>query len=93
MIQGRRMSLPKDPIETLKGLTFVVKTHKEYGYHFYILTPVFHEPIGSASFKLGAEIEIKTDMSLGTMHLPPSRHRNYNGIGIILGLVRQNEST
>jgi hypothetical protein len=67
----------KELIETLKELTFVVKTHKEYGYHFYILTPVFHEPIGSASFKLGAEIEIKTDMSLGTMHLPPSRHRSY----------------
>lgn len=39
--------------------------------------PVFHQPIGSASFKLGAEIEIKTDMSLGMMHLPPSRHRSY----------------
>jgi hypothetical protein len=33
--------------------------------------------MGRASFKLDAEIEIKTDMSLGTMHLPPSRHRKY----------------
>ncbi len=33
--------------------------------------------MGHASFKLGAEIEIKTDLSLGTMHLPPSRHRKY----------------
>ena len=67
----------KELIETLKGITFVVKSHKEYGYHFYILTPVFHEAMGRASFKLGAEIEIKTDLSLGTMHLPPSRHRKY----------------
>ena len=64
-------------LETLKGITFVVKSHKEYGYHFYILTPVFHEAMGRASFKLGAEIEIKTDLSLGTMHLPNSRHRKY----------------
>jgi hypothetical protein len=67
----------KDLIETLKGITVVVKSHKEYGYHFYILTPVFHEAMGRSSFKLGAEIEIKTDMSLGTVHLPPSRHRKY----------------
>ena len=67
----------KDLIETLEGITFVVKSHKEYGYHFYILTPVFHEAMGRACFKLGAEIEIKTDLSLGTMHLPPSRHRKY----------------
>jgi hypothetical protein len=67
----------KDLIQTLIGITFVVKTHKEYGYHFYILSPIFHEPLGPANFKLGAEIEVKTDMSLGTMHLPPSRHRSY----------------
>ena len=67
----------KDLIETLKGITFVVKSHKEYGYHFYILTPVLHEPLGSANFTCGAEIEIKTDISLGTMHLPPSLHRKY----------------
>jgi hypothetical protein len=67
----------KELIETLKGITFVVKSHKEYGYHFYTLTPVFHEAMGRASFKLDAEIEIKTDLSLGTMHLPPSRHRKY----------------
>ena len=67
----------KELIETLKGITYVVKTHKEYGYHFYILTPHPHEAMGRANFKLGAEIEIKTDLSLGTMHLPPSRHRKY----------------
>ena len=67
----------KNLIETLKGITVVVKSHKEYGYHFYILTPVFHEAMGRASFRLDAEIEIKTDMSLGTIHLPPSRHRKY----------------
>ncbi|HEY7080148.1 MAG TPA: hypothetical protein VH500_10630 [Nitrososphaeraceae archaeon] len=67
----------KDLIEILKGITFVVKSHKECGYHFYILTPVFHQAMGRASFKLGAEIEIKTDLSLGTMHLPTSRHRKY----------------
>ena len=67
----------KNLIEILKGITFVVKSHKDYGYHFYILTPVFHESMGRASFKLGAEIEIKTDLSLGTMHLPTSRHRKY----------------
>jgi hypothetical protein len=67
----------KDLIEILKGITFVVKTHKEYGYHFYILSPVFHEAMGRSSFKPGAEIEIKTDLSLGLMHLPPSRHRRY----------------
>jgi hypothetical protein len=67
----------KDLIETLKGITFVVKSHKEYGYHFYILSPIFHEPLGPANFKLGAEIEVKTDLSLGMMHLPPSRHRSY----------------
>jgi hypothetical protein len=67
----------KDLIETLRGITFMVKSHKEYGYHFYVLTPVFHEAMGPISFKEGAEIEIKTDLSLGTMHLPPSRHRKY----------------
>jgi hypothetical protein len=67
----------KNLTETLMGITFVVKSHKDYGYHFYILTPVFHEPMGRACFKLGAEIEIKTDLSIGTMHLPPSRHRKY----------------
>ena len=67
----------KDLIQTLIGITFVVKTHKEYGYHFYVPSPIFHEPLGPANFKLGAEIEVKTDMSLGTMHLPPSRHRSY----------------
>jgi hypothetical protein len=67
----------KELIEMLKGITYVVKSHKEYGYHFYVLTSVFHEAIGRASFKLGAEIEVKTDISLGTMHLPPSRHRRY----------------
>jgi hypothetical protein len=66
-----------DLMETLKGISFVVKSHKEFGYHFYILTPVFHESMGRASFKLGAEIEIKTDLSLGMMHLPPSRHRKH----------------
>ena len=30
----------KDIIETLKGITFVVKSYKEYGYHFYILRPM-----------------------------------------------------
>jgi hypothetical protein len=67
----------KDLIEFLKGVTFVVKSHKEFGYHFYILSPVFHDPLGPANFKLGAEIEVKTDLSLGMMHLPPSRHRSY----------------
>ena len=67
----------KSLLETLNGITFVVKSHKDYGYHFYILTPVFHEAMGRASFKLNAEIEIKTDLSLGTMHLPNSRHRKY----------------
>ena len=33
--------------------------------------------MGRASFKLGAEIEVKTDLSLGMMRLPPSRHRKY----------------
>lgn len=63
----------KDLIEILKGITFVAKSHKEYGYHFYILTPVFHEAMGRASFKQDAEIEIKTDLSLGTIHLHLNR--------------------
>jgi hypothetical protein len=67
----------KDLIETLKGITFVVKSHKEYGYHFYILGQILHEPLGPTNFRLGAEIEVKTDLSLGMMHLPPSRHRKY----------------
>ena len=67
----------KELLETLKGITYVVKSHKEYGYHFYILTPHHHDAMGRTSFKQGAEIEIKTDLSLGTMHLPPSRHRKY----------------
>ncbi len=74
----------KDLIQILIGITFVVKTHKEYRYHFYVLSPIFHEPLGPANFKLGAEIEVKTDMSLGTMHLPPSKATH---IGIIQGLT------
>ena len=65
----------KETIEKLKGITIVVKSHKENGYHFYILTPVLHEPLAQINFVKGAEIEVKTDISLGTMHLPPSRHR------------------
>ena len=67
----------KELIEKLKETTIVVKSHKEHGYHFYILTPILHEPLGYNNFVKGAEIEVKTDMSLGTMHLPPSRHRSY----------------
>ena len=88
----------KELIETLKGLTIVVKSHKEYGYHFYILTPVLHEPLGQSNFVKGAEIEVKTDMSLGTIHLPPSRHRsypywNYTQIGTTKSIYIDEEDT
>lgn len=73
----------KDLIETLKGITYVVKTHKEFGYHFYVLTPVFHESMGRTNFKLGAEIEVKTDLSLGTMHLPQADIENTPSTGIM----------
>jgi hypothetical protein len=69
--------LLQELIEKLKEITIVTKSHKEYGYHFYILTPILHEPLGYSNFAKGAEIEVKTDMSLGTIHLPPSRHRSY----------------
>jgi hypothetical protein len=68
----------RELIQTLKGITYVVKSHKDYGYHFYILSPMLHEPLGLGNFKLGTEIEVKTDMSLGSMHLPPSRHRRHS---------------
>jgi hypothetical protein len=64
-------------IQTLKRITYVVKSHRDYGYHFYILSPILHEPLGPRNFKLGTEIEVKTDLSLGGMHLPPSRHRRH----------------
>jgi len=67
----------RELIQALKGITYVVKSHKDYGYHFYILSPVLHEPLGPGNFKLGTEIEVKTDMSLGSMHLPPSAHRRH----------------
>ena len=79
----------KDLIEMLKGFTFVVKSHKEYGYHFYILTPIFHEAMGRTSFKLGSEIEIKTGLSL--MHLPQADIGNIL-IGITNALAQLNRS-
>jgi len=88
----------KEIIEKLKGITIVVKSHKEYGYHFYILAPVLHEPLGQINFVKGAEIEVKTDMSLGMMHLPPSRHRsypywNYTQIGTAKSIYIDEEDT
>jgi hypothetical protein len=67
----------RELIQTLKGITYVVKSHREYGYHFYVLTPILHQSLGPGNFKLGAEIEVKTDMSFGIMDLPPSTHRRY----------------
>jgi hypothetical protein len=67
----------KHLIEELKLKTIVVKSYKPHGYHFYILTPAKHESLNGLYFKLGLEIEIKADMSLGTMTLPTSVHRKY----------------
>jgi hypothetical protein len=67
----------RELIQTLKRMTYVVKSHRDYGYHFYILSPMFHESLGRGNFKLGTEIEVKTDMSLGIMDLPPSTHRRH----------------
>jgi hypothetical protein len=65
----------RELIHSLKGMTYVVKSYKDYGYHFYILSPTLHEPFYIG--KLGTEIEVKTDRSLGSMHLPPSSHRRH----------------
>jgi hypothetical protein len=69
----------RELIQTLKAITYVVKSHKDYGYHFYILSPVLHETLGAGNFKLGTEIEVKTDLSRGCMHFQPSRHWRYPG--------------
>ena len=60
--------------------TFVSKTRKKYGRHIFWLSHEQHKPIGTRHCKHGTEFEIKTDISLGLITLPPSRHRDDSNV-------------
>lgn len=60
----------------LQKATFVTKTRKKYGFHFYWLSHNQNKPITTEDCKIGYEFEIKTDKSRGHCTLPPSKHRD-----------------
>ncbi len=62
-------------LDILKKRTFVTKTKKPYGLHFWWLSHNQNKSIKSSDCKKGFEFEIKTDKSNGLCTLPPSTHR------------------
>jgi hypothetical protein len=56
--------------------TVVIKTKKEFGYHFYWFSHKQNPRIRTQDCIPGYEFEIKTDKGSGHNTLPPSAHRN-----------------
>jgi hypothetical protein len=56
--------------------TVVVKTRKEFGYHFYWFSHMQNPRMRAEDCMQGREFEIKTDKGSGHSTLPPSTHRN-----------------
>jgi P4 family phage/plasmid primase-like protien len=63
-------------IPKLQKSTFVTKTKKKNGWHFYWLSHKQNKSITNEDCKIGYEFEIKTDKSKGHCTLPPSKHRD-----------------
>jgi hypothetical protein len=63
-------------IDFLMKTTVVVKTRKEFGYHFYWFSHKQNPHIRTVDCIHGREFEIKTDKGSGHSTLPPSTHRN-----------------
>lgn len=79
----------KDLLETLKGITFVVKSHKGYGYHFYILTPVFHEIFPTITED---DVNGQNMTGLGTAYSSNIWKRNHNNNNAKANNIQNNES-
>lgn len=65
-------------LEFCKRHTYVTKTKKENGYHFWWISRTQNESILTYECKRGFEVEIKADERGGLCTLPPSTHRDYN---------------
>ena len=62
-------------LEALKQITYVVKTRKSYGVHFYWFSHTQNKPIKPSDVNKDGTFEIKTEKS--TMTLPSSLHRQH----------------
>jgi DNA polymerase, archaea type len=63
-------------LDVLKLITYVTKSRKSYGFHFYWLEKELYPAIHLRDCKKDYEFEIKTDKSSSALTLPPSTHRN-----------------
>src|SRR5215213_10036048 len=73
-------------LDVLKRLTYVTKSRKPHGFHFYWLEQELYPAIHLRDCKKDCEFEIKTDKSSSALTLPPSSHRydaefRYSAIG------------
>lgn len=66
----------KSLFDFLRKTTVVVKTRKEFGYHFYWFSHIQNPRVRTEDCITGREFEIKTDKGSGHSTLPPSTHRN-----------------
>lgn len=63
-------------LDLLKQITFVTKTRKPFGYHFWWLSRSQNRSIRTTHCQKAKEFEIKTDKSSALCTLPPSTHRD-----------------
>jgi DNA polymerase elongation subunit (family B) len=73
-------------LDILKRITYVTKSRKSLGFHFYWLEQELYPAIHLRDCKKDSEFEIKTDKSSSALTLPPSTHRDdakfrYSAIG------------
>jgi hypothetical protein len=66
----------KSLFDFLRKTTVVVKTRKEFGYHFYWFSHKQNPHIRTEDCIAGCKFEIKTDKGSGHSTLPPSTHRD-----------------
>jgi hypothetical protein len=66
----------KSLFDFLRKTTVVVKTRKEFGYHFYWFSHKQNVRIRTEDCIAESEFEIKTDKGSGHSTLPPSTHRD-----------------
>jgi hypothetical protein len=66
----------KSLFDFLRKTTVVVKTRKEFGFHFYWFSHKQNPCIRTQDCISGREFEIKTDKGSGHSTLPPSTHRD-----------------
>ncbi|MEP0826091.1 MAG: hypothetical protein HRF40_11455 [Nitrososphaera sp.] len=73
-------------LDALRRITYVTKSRKPYGFHFYWLEEKLFPAIHSRDCEHGYGFEIKTNKSSSALTLPPSTHRDdagftYSAIG------------